>query len=296
MKSHKSKNRKVSVFFVFFGILLIVYTVSLFLPLIWGVFASFKSSGEFSSDSLGFPKSWHVSNYLTAYRYFFVLVQSGMTNRYVYIEEMFLNSILYAGGCAFASTFVACITAYATAKYKEYVFSKILYGVVVITMILPVVGNFPSELQILRTLGLYDNIAGPWLLKANFLGMYYLVFYGVFANFAKDFSEAAMLDGASQVRILFTIMLPLVSNIMLTVFLINFVAFWNDYQTPYLYLPNHPTLAYGLFMYSSYTIKEISSTPFKLAGCMIVFVPVFCVFMCFQKRLMGNISMGGIKE
>lgn len=89
----------------------------------------------------------------------------------------------------------------------------------------------------------------------------------------------------------------MVSNVIVTVALINFVAFWNDYQTPYVYIPNHPTLAYGLFMFSRlFTSRDLQEPTYKLAGSMMVFVPVFIVFLCFQKRLMGNISMGGIKE
>lgn len=207
-RSERRGKSKVSVFLCVVGVLLGIYTVSLFVPLLWGLLSSFKTSEDFT-----------------------------------------LNAV-----------------------------------------------SLPSELQMLRYLNLYDKIVGTWLMKANFLGMYYLVFYETFRNFAKDYSEAASIDGASQLRILLNIMIPMVSNVIVTVALINFVAFWNDYQTPYVYIPNHPTLAYGLFMFSGYSHPEISGPTYKLAGSMMVFVPVFIVFLCFQKRLMGNISMGGIKE
>ncbi len=294
-RSERRGKSKVSVFLCVVGVLLGIYTVSLFVPLLWGLLSSFKTSEDFTLNAVSLPKSWVLENYVMAFKYFFVQVQDGAQNRYVYIEEMAVNSILYAGGCALCATFTSCITAYATARYR-YKLSKVVYAVVIVTMILPIVGSLPSELQMLRYLNLYDKIVGTWLMKANFLGMYYLVFYETFRNFAKDYSEAASIDGASQLRILLNIMIPMVSNVIVTVALINFVAFWNDYQTPYVYIPNHPTLAYGLFMFSGYSHPEISGPTYKLAGSMMVFVPVFIVFLCFQKRLMGNISMGGIKE
>ena len=110
-------------------------------------------------------------------------------------------------------------------------------------MIIPTVGNLPSELQMVVSLNLYNKIYGLWLLKANFLGMYFLMFYGVFKAFPASFTEAAKIDGANNWTIMIKIAFPLVFNVMSTVLLINFINFWNDYQTPLLYMPAYPTVA-----------------------------------------------------
>ena len=275
-------------------IILALYSLMFVYLFVWGFTTSFKGILEFSKDPLRFPKEWHFENYKTAFDYFYVRL-SGSGNRYVYLEGMALYSIIYAGGCAFMQTLATCLVAYATARF-DFKLSKIIYSVVLVLMVMPIVGSLPSEIQMTKNLGLYDTLFGPLILKFNFLGMYYLVLYAAFRGVPQAYTEAAKIDGASNMCIFTRIILPLVRNTFFTIMLINFVAYWNDYQTPLVYIPSYPTMAYGLYRYYFSTVSAISDPPMKLAGCMIVFLPILLVFIIFQKRLMGNISMGGIKE
>ena len=162
-------------------------------------------------------------------------------------------------------------------------------------MMIPIVGSYPSEINMLQKLGLYNTLVGAWIQKANFLGMYYLVFYAAFKGLAKDYSEAAEMDGASEFTVMTRIMLPLVRNAYFTVFLVKFVEFWNDYQIPLLYLPSRPTLSYGLYYVSNYTANMISTVPMRMAGCIIILIPILVLFIAFNDKLMGNITLGGVK-
>ena len=274
-------------------LVLMLYAVMFIYLFVWGITTSFKGILEFSKDPLGIPSEWRFENYKTAFDYFYVRLSG--TNEYVYLEQMFLYSIVYSGGCAFMQTLATCIVAYATARF-DFKLSKIIYSVVLVLMVLPIIGSLPSEIQLTKNLGIYDTLFGPLVLKFNFIGMYYLVFYATFRGVPKAYTEAAKIDGASNMRIMTRIIFPLIKNTFLTIMLINFVAYWNDYQTPMVYIPSYPTMAYGLYLYNFSTISQISDTPMKIAGCMIVFLPILIVFIAFQKRLMGNISMGGIKE
>ncbi len=206
-----------------------------------------------------------------------------------------MNSLLYAVGSAFVSTLTCCIVAYVTTRFR-FAFNSVIYWIVIVTMTLPIVGNLPSELQLLKLLGLYDHIYGLWICKANFLGLYYLIFFATFKTIPNDFSEAAHIDGASNIKVLLSIALPLVKSTFMTIMLIKFVEFWNDYTVTLTYMPSIPTIAYGLYTYSFSTIPEISNTPMRLVGCLILIVPILIVFVFCHKKLMGNISMGGIKE
>lgn len=275
--------------------LLCVYAITLFIPAIWSFYSAFKGNLDYLEDPLGLPSKWHFENIITAFNYFFVSINTGSDIVTYYIESMLLFSVLYSVGSAFFAALTACITAYATARF-EFRFNKIVQGIVLVTMTLPIVGNLPSELQFLKALGLYDTIWGMWICKANFLGLYYLVFYAAFRSMPKDFSEAAYIDGASNFRVFISIAMPLVFGTFLTVVLIRFVEFWNDYTVTVTYMPSIPTLAFGLYAYSFSAAPEISNTPMRLAGCFILVVPILCIFLAGHKRLMGNISMGGIKE
>lgn len=276
-------------------VVLILYCISLIYPLVWALMTSFKETLDYLNNPIGFPARLAVENYAMAYKYFYVTVEVGSNIKYIYLEEMILNSLLYSIGGAFFATFSAAITAYAASRFK-FKFSKVIYWIVIITMILPIVGSLPSEIQVTKALGLYDSIWGLYVLKANFLGLYFLVFYAMFSSIPYDFSDAARMDGANNWQIFTKIMLPMARKLFFTVMLILFIANWNDYQTPLLYLPSHPTLAVGLFNFQGSTVNAISSTPIKLAGALMVFIPTFIVFIFLQKPLMGGMDMGGVKE
>ena len=175
-------------------------------------------------------------------------------------------------------------------------FNAVIKGIVIVTMILPIIGSAPAEIQLLRDLKLYDSIIGNWIQKFHFLGMYFLVFSAAFEVIPKDFAEAAYMDGASEFKLLTKVMFPMVSTIFTTIMLINFIALWNDYQTPMLYLPSHPTLAYGIFDLSRSTLDGMNNVPTRMAGCVILLVPILIIFIAFRKKIMGNITLGGVKE
>lgn len=291
----KRANKRINVLTIVTLAVLILYVISLCIPLVWAFVTSYKSNLDYLENPLWLPQKWFFKNIWTAINNFTVTVNKNDTMTQIYIEEMLLNSLLYAVGGAFFSTFTCTIVAYATAKF-DFKFSKVIYAIVIVTMTLPIVGNLPSELQLLKSVGLYDHIWGLWICKANFLGLYYLVFYALFKAMPKEFTEAAYMDGASNFRVLFLIAMPLVRGTFMTVMLIKFIELWNDYTVTLTYMPTHPTLAFGLYAYSFSTSPEISNTPMRLAGCFILIIPIFIIFVAFHKRLLGNISMGGIKE
>lgn len=294
MKVKKIKRSSV-ILGIVLGVVLGVYVLSLFWMLGWGLITSLKDDIYFLRHVIGLPDKWMWNNYIRAFNSFLVNVTTSSGIRTVYLEEMFLNSVLYALGCALASTTCACVMAYLSARFA-YKFSKVTYTVVVVAMIVPIVGSLPSEIQMVTSLGLFGTFWGVWLLKANFLGMYFLVFYAVFKGVPKDFSEAAKIDGAGNFTLMVRIMFPLVASTYFTVLLLNFISFWNDYQIPLIYIRTRPTVAYGLFLFNFAGGGSVNTTPMKLAGSFLVMLPILIVFLVFQKRLMGNIHMGGLKE
>ncbi len=278
---------------------LILYSVSLLLPILWGLSTSLKTDLDFYLNPFWLPDgwfwNWQWSNYSYAFMNFVVKVEAGAGFRIIYMEEMFLYTILYALGCAFFQSFVCCVVAYMVVKF-DYFFSKVIYTVVIVAMILPIVGSLPSEIQMSRALGFFDSIWGMWIMKSHFLGMYFLVFHAMFRGIPKEFADAARVDGAGNFQVLFSIMMPLVRNTLFTVILLNFIGYWNDYQVPLIYLPSYPTIAYGLYLFNFSTINSLSTIPMKITGCMIMMLPILIVFLIFRNRLIGNISIGGLKE
>lgn len=293
MKKKTMKN-KIPPLGIFIIIVLILYTVSLIVPLGWGFISSFKDKFEFRTNTYGFPQEWILDNYITSLDYFKRVVEYGSGERTVYMPEMYFNSICYAVGSAFMATLTPCITAYIVAKFPYKPLKWITY-LVIVCLTLPIVGSLPSEIQIAQTLGVYDKMWGMWIMKSYFITMYYFVFLSTFQVIPDAYAEAAKIDGAGNGRIMLTIMLPLERNTFFAVFLIKFIENWNDYQTPLMLMPNKPTISLGLYYFAFSTNSALSSTTMELTGCMLVFLPILICYIIFHRYLLSNVTMGGIK-
>lgn len=279
---------------VILGLFSLIYIGLLF----WALISSVKSLLDFGYNPFGFPKTgkaygWHFENYYIAYRIMNVQIVTATEIIYVKAAGMFLNSILYATGCAVFAVFWTSLVAYCCAKY-DYKICKIIYAMVVVVIILPVVGALPSEVQMSKALGLYDSIPGLWIMRSGFQNVNFLVFYGVFKAVPKTYSEAAAIDGAGQWTVYFRIIFPLVKATLFAVALLQFITFWNDYSIPMMYLPSHPVIAYGLYKFQN-SRSSHATEPVKLAASMIVCLPVLILFLAFRDKIMTNVSFGGLK-
>ena len=290
MKIKKAK----SPFSISLLVILVLYTVIMAILLGWSFITSFKTESDFMYNMIGMPKEgWQFKNYADVIMNF-GYKPSGLDYSIGILEQLLYTMITVTGG-AFLSALAPCIMAYCCAIYKNK-FSSIIYWVVIVTMMLPIVGNYASEMRLVRALGIYDSVLGNLVFKFNFLGMYFLVFHASFSSVGKDYFEAAQIDGANDFTICFRIVFPLVSTMFFAVFIIKFILFWNDYQTALLYLPTHPTLALGVYEMSLRADGNFSSVPYKMVSCLLMMIPVLILFIAFRKMIMGNISMGGVKE
>ncbi len=272
------------------GILTLFYILVLGLALI----SSFKHQMDMFENPISLPSArygWHFENYGVAFQ--IMTSQIPNTSIYVTAPQMLLNSIIFTLGVAFGSLFVTTLVSYCCAKYN-YKVCKIIYAVVIVVIMLPIVGALPSAVQMSRNLGFYDSYLGVIIQLSGFCNMNFLIFYGAFKAVPKTYSEAAMMDGAGQWAIYFRIVLPLIKSSILAVGLLQIITYWNDFSTPMVYLPSHPVLALGLQQFQS-SRSPYATDPVKLAATFICCAPVLVLFICFRKKLMSNITFGGLK-
>ena len=293
------KRKKLSLLNIVLFIILSIQCATILYLLYWALITSVKFQSDFRVNMYGLPSGWpwewNWGNFGDVFMKFYVPVKRGGDRIKIGMEYQFLYTLIYCLTGAITGTMVPCIVAYCAAKFKFF-FSKVLEGIVLVTMVLPIVGNAASTLQFLNFFGLYDKIWLNLVTQFNFLGMYFLIFKASFATLPEDYREAAYLDGASDYVVLFKIMLPMVSKIVFTVMLLKFINFWEDYQTPLLYVPNYPTVAYGVYYFSRVSQGEMNTTPARMASAFLMATPIIILYITFKEHLMGNLSMGGLKE
>ena len=295
MKISKQIKKNLSPLTISLFAVLAVYVAIMLVIFLWAFLTASKSFyGDYKSffgegdNIIGWPKKFmffqNIAEINNAFADYSLLEMAGYT-------------VLYSVGCSLFKVIVTCVVAYLCARYDNW-FSRLVYSVVLVTMIVPIVGSQAAEIQMAKDLRLYNQIWGMWLMRSNFLGMYYLVFYSVFRSMPAGYYEAARIDGANDWQIMCNIALPLVKNTFLSISLILFIEYWNDYLIPNLYLPDFKTLSLALYQQSQG--QEVSDTAFKempyvMTTVIVVTIPVIVLFAVFSKRLMGNLSVGGLK-
>ena len=327
----KVKKDKVKYDFNLFSIpvliILLVYSISFIFPLIWGFYNSFKSDYQFStmSDFFGLPlvslwqedlwsetiiRAPETADLFFNYNYIFTKLQG--SSRTDFIAGIFIkrnvvhinkynfftlitNTLIYAAGTASVFVFCSVCVAYICAKYR-YKFSTFLYSFVLITMIIPITSSAAARIELLRNLSIFDSWLGLVINNFGFESMYFLIFYAFFGDLSSTYNEAAEIDGASQFRTMFSICVPLAMKMVSTVILIQFVGAWNEYTSALMFYPTKKTLAVALHGMGQATQGRMSLPTSKMAAMVVLCLPILLLFIFLKDKLMGNISIGGIKE
>ena len=282
-------------------ILLLIYVIGLFIPFIWSFIVSFmeysdyrkiyvKSNDTIKNVSLLFGPTFN--NFIKAWN---TLPKTSGSSTYQ-LYEYFLNAILYAVGCATSITLASLIVGYATARFK-FKLSGIIYNFVIVAITIPIIGSTASELAVLRFLNIDDTIFSMFILRFNFLTLYYMMFYAQFSTISKEYSEAAKIDGANNFKVMTRIIIPQAKPLIVTVFILNFVSYWNDFEIPILYIPSHPTVSYRIYEYLTVFQSGAKNveTPTQIAATFIMCLPIILVFIFANKKMRLDVSMGGIK-
>lgn len=294
VKKNNRISRRMDAFQIILYVIVAVYCLSMVYVLLFGLINSLKDATDFEwLNPFGFPHKefgWKFDNYSKVLKEFKVSSMS-MGGEEVGFMGMFVNSLLYAVFMSLFSMATQIIVAYAIAKY-DFKLKPILYGVAVIVMLLPIIGSLASEVQMADTFNFRNNLLGICLMKCKYAGLYFLVFYATFRSVSWTYAEAAQIDGAGHPKIFIEIMLPLIKSTVFAVFILLFIEFWNDYYTPMIFLPQSPTMSYGLFVFQT---DNRASQPIQLAACLLTCLPILVLFVVFKNKIMGNVTMGGLK-
>ena len=312
------------IFITLFCVILSIYALSIILTLLWGFLSSLKGPYEYIptiNNWLGLPTFdetklpyefgasylMELKNYQAIIQDYHVVEENCKTNFVVngeWIQHraeggfpmVIVNTVIYTVVGALLHTLVPALMAYAVAKFDNAV-SKIIHGAALFAMTMPIFGNQSSMLTMLRNIGFYDSFLGYLLQKASFGGMYFFTFKAFYEAMPDSFSEAAEIDGASYYHILTNIILPLSLKMISTVLLLQFIASWNDYQTAYMYMPTHPTLAYVVwFLTTNNQVGGGGEMGVRIAASMTLALPIVIAFVVLREKMMGNMTMGGLKQ
>lgn len=271
------KERRV---FIVVSVIFFVYAFTLIYPFFYALNNSFKTNWDFIENIWNFPKNPTFENYVYAFTEYDILT-------------MFLNTMILTVGGTVISLVSSSVMAYVLSKYK-FRGSSFIYTLAIIFMLIPNLGNVSATYKLLIDLKLIGNILGVLILYAGPFGMNFLLLYSFFKGISWNYAEAAKIDGAGNFRVFFRIMLPQARAGLITVGFMTAIGHWNDYFTPYMYLPDTQTLATGLQrLANSATLRGEYTQMF--AAMIIVTLPIIIVFAFAQETIINNTIAGGLK-
>lgn len=225
----------------------------------------------------------------------FLLAFSALTDDYgnTFLGMTF-NSIWFSVGSMVISLFFESAVTYVVCKYN-FKGRTLIYNLVIFRLMLPIVGTLPSAYRIYKAFGLLNSprilvTAVDALTGANFL-----IMYSFYKGISWDYAEAAFIDGANHFDVYFKIMARMALPAISVLFITGFIGRWNEYLTISIFMPQLPTLSYGLYMFEQNMKYSGGDMPVYFAGVFIAAIPCITLFIIFQNSIMQTVHMGGIK-
>ncbi|MGH2570653.1 MAG: carbohydrate ABC transporter permease, partial [bacterium] len=250
-------------------------------PLVWMVSASFMRAGEANAVPPRFlPAAPTFDHYVDLFAR-------------LDLARHFLNSVVVTTCATVVSVIVNAMAGYAFAKLvfpgRERIFRALTTALVIPAQ----VGMLPLFL-LLRTLGLVNTYVGVMI-------PYFASVFGIFLvrqyvlGVPDDLLDAARVDGAGELRIFRTVVLPVIRPILVTMATFTFLAAWNDFMWPLVVLSDDSmyTLPVALANLSG---EHVQDTELMMAGSVLTMLPAIMVFLAFQRTYVRGILAGGTRE
>jgi multiple sugar transport system permease protein len=261
------------------GLLAVLAALSLF-PLLWMLSVSFMPHGASSSLPTPIvPPSFTLDNYRTLFG------GIGM-GRY------FLNSLLIASAATVISVSFNLMAGYAFAKLRfrgrDALFQALLGALVIPAQ----VAMLPLFLM-LKPLGLIDTYSGAIVpAMASVFGIFLVRQFA--RGIPDDLLEAARIDGAGELRIFTTIVVPVLKPIVVTLAVFSFLGAWNDFMWPLIVLTDDAlhTLPVAL---AGLSREHVQDNELMMAGSVVTVLPVLLLFLALQRQYMEGLLAGSLK-
>ncbi|MGC5169107.1 carbohydrate ABC transporter permease [Microbacterium sp. DT81.1] len=259
---------------------LVIGAIFTLLPLSVVLIASLKTSQEYAQTGpFEAPGNWfNFDNFVTAFT-------SGK------MLEGFVNTAIVLTVSIVGTIFLGTMAAYALDRFA-FRGKKLVFGLFLIATLIPGVTSQVATFQLINGLGLYDTKAALILL---FMGTDIIAIY-LFIQFMQSIpvslDEAAMIDGANRWTIYWRIILPLLKPAIATVVIIKGIAVYNEFYTPFLYLPSE-----GLISTSLFRFKGPFGAQWEViaAGTIVVIIPTIVIFLLLQKWIYKGLTSGAVK-
>lgn len=266
-------------------LIIIIGSIIMIYPLIWMLASSFKPNTEIFINTSLIPQDFTFQNYKQGWAGL-----SGFT-----FGRFFMNTFFIVGMSIIGTVFSSSLAAYAFARLKFFM-SKILFAIMLMTLMLPFHVTIIPQYIMFNKLG-WINTYIPLILP-KFLGVegfFIFLIVQFIRSLPKELDQAAEIDGCGPFKMYWFIIVPLTIPALMTTTIFTFIWTWNDFFSQLLYISELRLYPISLALRMFTDSMGDNSWGALFAMSILSLVPVFSVFIFFQRYLIEGIATGGLK-
>lgn len=257
-----------------------VATISIY-PILLMILSSFKKSVDIYKDPLGIPSSFSLDTYRT------LLSKIPFTT-------YFMNSLFVSVVSVVLIVVVCSLASFYIARFKFY-WNHALFFIFLLGMMIPIKLGIVPLFILMRDLGLINSLWSLILMNtATGIPLSILILTGFFKTMPSELEEAARMDGAGNLRVLWYVVLPLMRPALGTVVIINFIAAWNDFFFPLIFITEKMKRTIPVGMMSLFG-EHSADWGSLFAGLTLASLPMILLFFIASKQFMEGLTAGAIK-
>ncbi|MFD0716632.1 carbohydrate ABC transporter permease [Paenibacillus sp. GCM10027626] len=268
---------------LFWRLLLLLWALSIILPIVWLLIQSLRTNADFFQSIWGLPQKLEWGNYERAWTSY-------------NIGKSMLNTLYYVGAGLLFGTFLTVLNAYALTRIA-FKGRKLLWSLIMLSLFLPGINALVPQYILMKSLHLTNSLTGLVVLDSLGENVFFLMLLGGFmSSLPKDLEESAFVDGATLFQVFWRIIVPLSTPGIVTVAIFKFLGLYNNFLGPFIYLSDPAKYTIGVNMYQANMRMNYSADWVTMfAGVMIVMVPSIIIYILFQRRIMEGATLGAMK-
>lgn len=264
----------------YYVIVFAVATISLY-PIFLMFVSSFKTSAEIFKDPLGLPTKFTLDTYRTL-----------MSK--IPFDQYFMNSVIVSLTSVVMVVVFCSLAAYYIARFK-FSWNNAIFFIFLLGMMIPIKLGIVPLFILMRDLGLINSLWSLIFMNiATGTPLTMLILTGFFKTMPIELEEAARMDGAGNLRVLWSVLLPLMRPALGTVVIVNFISAWNDFFFPLIFITEKAKMTIPVGMLSLFG-EHSADWGSLFAGLTLASLPMMILFFVASKQFMEGLTAGAVK-
>ena len=264
------------------GLAILASIVVFLVPFAFIVLTASKDARQAAEQDFSWP---------TTFAFFDNLRQVLEARDYILIIAFINSTIMTVGSVAIlviVGAMVAFVLQRRVTRWTPFINFLVLSGLIIPPAVVPTI-------WVLDSLGLFRTMSGLILVQVAFgLSFTILLFRAFISTIPRELDEAAIIDGASPLRLFFQVIFPLLRSVSVTVIVVQSVAIFNDFQTPLYFLPGEQNATVQLTLFN---FQSQYQTAYNLLfmDILLITIPPLLMFLFFNRRIVAGMTAGAVK-